>query len=85
MNKQQIYKIFKRATLTKTFFDLADYMNYLHYRQNIPFDEMDNITEVKPITQKGLTWDIKTTTIKDYDKINGAWIKTDLALYEVQK
>ncbi len=30
-----------------------------------------------------LTWDIKTTSIKDYDKVNGRWFKTSMALYEI--
>ena len=32
-----------------------------------------------------LTLDIKTTSIKEYDKINGLWFKTDFAKYELIK
>ncbi|MHA1478389.1 MAG: hypothetical protein ACTSPU_09350 [Promethearchaeota archaeon] len=35
-------------------------------------------------TIKNLSYDIKTTSIKQYDKLKGNWFKTDFAKYEIK-
>ena len=76
MNKQTIYQKFKKATFKKSFIEgekLAFYTNF--------FKDFDS----KPAIQKGLTFDLSPKSIKDYDRINGDWFKTNLCFYEFIK
>lgn len=74
MNKNEILKKFKTITNRRT---------YINPEINLKF-EIDNFKiNINPITQLGLPYNVTTTKIKEYDKLNGDWFKTDIALYEV--
>ena len=74
MNKQQILIKFKNCKNKRT---------YLNPLVDLAFEIQNFKIDIKPIIKNGLTYDIITTKIKDYDKIKGNWFKTELSLYEI--
>lgn len=74
MNKNDILKTFKNNLNKKT---------YLNPKKDLAFEIENFNIDIKPTTQKGLSFDMTTKKIKEYDKLNGLWFKSDLALYEL--
>ncbi len=74
MNKRDVLKKFKKSINRRTF---------LNPEKDLAFEIANFDLDVSPKIQKGLTYDITTTKIRTYDKNNGNWFKTRIALYEI--
>ena len=74
MNKKEIYDLFKKSKLEKSF---------LNPKVDLAFELNNNMISKKDIITKvvfGLTHDIKQVNVLEYDK-KGSWLKTRLCLY----
>jgi len=73
-NKQTILNKFKLSLNKKTF---------LNPLVDLAFEIQNFNIDITPKISMGLSYDITTKKIIDYDKINGKWFKSKLAKYEL--